>query len=113
VLLYGELPAAIGLTLAPQEPRAAATAILRIERLAAEPCAKPLSMRGIGKTEDVVRHIVPPHRTPARTDRKPTAEFADDKAVLAHELIGGQRNLIQPFVRFVAAPRGSAPRQRA
>ena len=54
-------------------------------------------MRGIGKTEDVVRHIVPLHRVPARTQRKPTVECVDGGAVLAHELIGGHRNLIQPF----------------
>jgi hypothetical protein len=70
-----------GSALAPEEPRAAATAILRIEALAAELFAKPLNVRRIGETEDTVRDIVPTHRVPARTERKPTAEFVDDKIV--------------------------------
>jgi hypothetical protein len=51
----------IGAALAPGEPRAAATAILRIEALAAAPFAKPLNVRGIGGTESTVRDIAPPH----------------------------------------------------
>ena len=66
-----------GSALAPEEPCAAATAILRIEALAPEPFAKPLNVRGIGEKENAVRDIVPPHRT----ERKPTAEFVDDKIV--------------------------------
>ena len=80
-----------GLALAPGEPRTAATAILRIEVLAAEPFAKPLSVRGAGETENAVRDMVPPHRDPARTERKPTAEFVDDMVVLAHDLIAESR----------------------
>jgi hypothetical protein len=63
---YRELCAAAGLTLAPEKPRAPASAILRIEGIAAEPYAKPLGMRCVGKTEDVVADIVSLHRMPAR-----------------------------------------------
>ena len=51
----------IGSALAPEEPRAAATATPRIERPVAEPFAKPLSVRRIRETENVLRPVVPPH----------------------------------------------------
>jgi hypothetical protein len=50
-----------GSALAPEEQRAAATAILRTEALAAEFFAKPLSVRRIGETENTVRDIILPH----------------------------------------------------
>ena len=42
-------------TVAPEKPRAAATATLRIEALAAEPLAKPFGVRSIGKAENADR----------------------------------------------------------
>jgi hypothetical protein len=39
---------------APEEPRAAATAILRIETLAAQAFAKPLSIRRLSETENSI-----------------------------------------------------------
>jgi hypothetical protein len=57
-----------------------------IEALAAEFLAKPLSVRGIGETETTIRDIVPPHRVPGRTQRKPTAEFVDDKIVASRRV---------------------------
>jgi hypothetical protein len=45
--------------------------------LAPEPFAKRLNVRGIGETENAVRDIVSPHRVPARTERKLTAEFVE------------------------------------
>ena len=68
---YFELRAQSGLALAPGEPRTAATAILRIEVLAAEPFAKPLSVRGTGETENAVRDMVPPHRVPREQSGSP------------------------------------------
>ena len=47
-----------GSALASKEPRAAATAIFRIEALAAELFANPFSVRGISETENAVRDIV-------------------------------------------------------
>ena len=43
-----------GLVLAREKPRAAATAIFRIEALAAESFAKPFEPRGTGETENTV-----------------------------------------------------------
>jgi hypothetical protein len=51
----------VRLALAPEKPRAAATTVLRIKAQAAEPFAKPLSVRRIGETENTVRDIVPLH----------------------------------------------------
>jgi len=65
--------------LAPEEPRAAATAIPQIEAHAAEPFAKPLSVRGIGETENAVCDIVPSHRVTARTERKLAANSGTDR----------------------------------
>jgi hypothetical protein len=76
-----------GLALAADEPRPAATAILRIEALAADVAQKRSAWRRIDGTESTVRAIVPPRRLPARTERKPTAEFAEDMVVVAHDLI--------------------------
>jgi hypothetical protein len=74
---YGELRASVRLSSCTGGTMPAVTAILRIEALAREPFAKPLNVRGIGEKENAVRDIVPPHRT----ERKPTAEFVDDKIV--------------------------------
>jgi hypothetical protein len=92
-----ELRASVRLSSSAKEPGAAATAIFRIEALAAEPFPKPLRVRRIGETENTVRDNVAPHRVPTRTERKPTAEFVDDVMVLAHDLIGGHRDLVRPF----------------
>jgi hypothetical protein len=70
-----------GLALAPEKPRAAATAVPPIEALAAEPFAKPLSVRRIGETENAVCDIIPPYRVPARPRRYTTVEFVYDKIV--------------------------------
>ncbi len=64
---YRQLCAAVRLTLAPQEPRAAATAILRIERLTAEPLAKQNGVRRLSETKDDVRDVIPLDRMVART----------------------------------------------
>jgi hypothetical protein len=66
---YRQLCAAVRLTLAPEEPSPAATAILRIERLAAEPFAKQRSVRRFCETEDDVRDVIPLDRMVARTQR--------------------------------------------
>src|SRR5258708_5819521 len=91
-----ELRAQSELALAPEEPLAAATAILWIEAFAAEFFAKPLSVRRIGETENVVRDVVPMHRVPARTKRKPTAEFVDEAVVFSNDLISPHCDLIPP-----------------
>ena len=94
---YCALRASVALALAPEKPRAAATAILRIEALADEFFAKPISVRRIGETENTVPDIVPSHRVPAQTERKPTAEFVHDVVVPAHDLIGAHCDLVRPF----------------
>jgi hypothetical protein len=68
---YFELRAPVRLSSCAREPRTAATAILRIEVLAAEPFAKPLSVRGTGETENAVRDMVPPHRVPREQSESP------------------------------------------
>jgi len=86
-----------GLTLAPDEPRPAATAILRIEALAAEFSQNRLARDASAKQK--TRHVRLSCRTacPARTERKPTAEFVDHGVVRAGNPIGRQRNLARPF----------------
>ena len=59
--------------------------------------AKPPGVRRIGETENAIGDIVPAHRVPQRTQRKPAAEFVDDVVVLAHDLIGEDRDLTRPF----------------
>jgi hypothetical protein len=61
-------------TVAPEKPRAAATATLRIEALAAEPLAKPFGVRSIGKAENADRrcHTVFDSWWPLLTMRSPT-----------------------------------------
>jgi hypothetical protein len=103
-----------GLALAPKKPRTAATAILRIAALAAEPFAKLLSVRRNSETGNAVPGVVPirirvvtrhrisaPYRCrpcPTRTERKPTAEFRRWCLVLARDLIGWHRDLVRPFL---------------
>ena len=80
-----------GLTLAPDEPRPAATAILRIEALAAEFSQNRLARDASAKQK--TRHVRLSCRTacPARTERKPTAEFVEYLVVVAHDLIAESR----------------------
>ena len=39
---------------------------------------------------------------PARTNRNPTAEFVDDVAVFAHDLVGARRDLMRPIAVYGA-----------
>ncbi len=72
-----------GSDLARHEPGPAVAAMLRIERLTAEPFAKPLSVLRLSKTEDNLGDVVPLDRMVARTQRKPAAEFVDHVVVRA------------------------------
>jgi len=87
---YFELRASVGLALAPEEPSVAATAILRIEALAAEFSQNRSACAASAKQK--TRHVRLSRSavSPARTERKPTAEFMDDVVVLAHDPIGMQ-----------------------
>jgi len=89
--------------LSPLNPVRPASAIFRVEVLAAKPIAKQFGVRAISKTKRDVIGLIAPHAVATRGERKTATEFALDIVVLTCDLIGTYGDLIRPVTIDFAA----------
>jgi hypothetical protein len=82
--------------LSPLSPVRPASAVVRVEMLAAKPLAKQFGVRTISKTKHDVICVAPPHAVATWSEREDATEFVFDVVILASDLIGAYGDLIRP-----------------
>jgi hypothetical protein len=99
--------------LLPLSPVRPASAVFRVETLAAKPLVKQFGVRSISKTKHNVICVAPPHAVATRREREDATEFVFDVVILAGDLIGAYGDLIWPLaVDFAARQFALTPSHR-
>jgi hypothetical protein len=93
----------VHLTFLPLSPVRPASALFRVEMLAAKTLAKQFGVRAISKTKHDVICVSPPHNAATRGEREDATEFVLDTVVLTRDLIGRHSDLMRPVAIDFAA----------
>jgi hypothetical protein len=91
--------------LLPLSPVRPASAVFRVEMLAAKPLVKQFGVRSISKAKHNVICVAPPHAVATPGEREDATEFVFDVVILAGDLIGAYGDLIRPLAVDFAARR--------
>jgi hypothetical protein len=80
----------------PLSPVRSASAVVRVEMLAAKPLAKQFGVRTISKTKHDVICVAPPYAVATWGEREDATEFVFDVVILTGDLVGTEGDLIGP-----------------
>lgn len=89
--------------LSPLSPVRPASAVFRVETLAAKPLAKQIGVCAISKTKHDVICVTPPHAVATQGEREDATEFVLDTVILTCDLICAYGDLIRPVAIDIAA----------